>query len=333
MFHNFPLSISYIKKMEDQPCCPLCHKDLNRMEVGDLSDELSDKIRTLPEDIARSERLLKESRLKYEKLLGLRKHVSLVEKLKSTSIPQVKEDIKKIETELSLGQEKVKKATRDLEEPKEKSNLIAPMIGDVSILEDALRDIQQTKSDLEPLRRKLPSNEGQDDYNLDSLHKKRKEITERYKYLEREITRKEKQCERDAENIRKFKEKEIELRGTELQLRGDIQKMDGLKTREKELIEEIRKLQEKKEISDRSLIPIQAKIRNAEEKRRMKKIQGADKLSKETRYYDGLKKENDHIDRLSKELEKLAHLNLVKEIDKYNTILMELRNEKSNQVN
>lgn len=334
IFHDFFFLLlnSYIKKMSDQPCCPLCHKDLNRIEVGDLTDELSDKIRMLPDDITRSERLLNESKIKLEKMIALQNSVETVEKLKSSSIPQVKDEIRKLESDLSAGQEKIKRAKQDLEDPKERMNLIGPMIGDMSSLEDALRDIQQTKMDLEPLRRNLPTNEGQDDYNLDSLQKKRKEITERSKYLEKEIARKEKQCEREAENIRKVKEKEMDLRGTELQLKGDVQKSDGLKVREKELIEEIQKLKEKKETSDRSLIPIQAKIKHAEEKRRLKKAEGAEKLGKETKYYDGLKKDYDQIERVSKELEKLALKNLAKEIERYNNTLTELRNEKSKQV-
>lgn len=318
--------------MQDQPCCPLCHKDLNHNEVGDLETELRDKIEMLPENIRRSERSLNESKSKLEKLLGMQQNVERVEKLKSSLIPQMKEEIKKIETDLTAAQEKIKKTEKDVEEPKERSDLIGPMIGDISILEDAFRDINQTRIELEPLRRNLPSGEGQDDYDLDSLQKKRKEINDRSKILDREIARVEKQSNDEDENIRQFQETEMKLKESVLQLKSDITKRDTLKAREKDLTEEIRKLKEKKEVSDQSLIPIQGKIKHAEEKRRFKKAQNAELLSKEMKYYEGLKKDYDQIERLSKELEKLAKLNLVKEIERFKNILTKLRNEHSSQV-
>lgn len=319
--------------MEGQPCCPLCHKDLNRNEVDDLKTELSDKIDLLPTSIAESEANLMAEKLKLEKLLGMQSMVDRITKIRLTLLPEVQDETKKLEAELAAVQDKIKKTKTDLEEPKAKLSLIGPMIGDMSLLEDALRDIEQTQTDLEPLRRALPANHGPNDYDLDSLQKKRKEITERIRNLDSSITRKEKQCNEYEDQIRKLQEKEMELKQKELDLKGDIQRIDGLKARVIELNEEIKQLSERKRASDGSLIPIEAQIKKLENDRSYEKKLRTEKLNKEKNRFDKLKKECDNIGRLSKEITKLAEQNLVKEIDRFSKKLEELRKTQSEQVN
>lgn len=154
----------------EQPHCPLCQKDLVRDEVDDLLHELQSKIDALPENIERSENSLLESRSKLEKLLGMQASVERVEQIKNDLLPRLKEELKKIETDLVANQDKSKKASAEAEEPRNKMALITPMIGDLSILDEILRDIEQTRGELEPLRRNLPSlGSGSADCDMEAL--------------------------------------------------------------------------------------------------------------------------------------------------------------------
>lgn len=323
---------NYIRQMKDQPCCPLCHKDLNGNEVGDLTIELTDEIEKLPDNINRSEQALKEASKKLEKLLGLQSHVERVDKLKSNLIPQVNADIEKIERDLRAAQEKSKQSSEAVEEPRDKKALVTTMLGDMSILDEAIRDIEQNRIELEPLKQALAANQGQSDVSMDTLQKKRKELSDRNKYLEREIERKEKSWRDKDTSIRKCKEREIEVEKLVMTLQGDIQKSEALKAREHELIELIKQLKEKKVANDQLLIPIEGKIRHAEEKRRRTKADGVEKLANASRRFDGLKKTFDSMERVSKDLEKLADLKLDKEIERYDEILKNLRGDQSRQV-
>lgn len=176
---------------------------MNQSEVEKLTSELRRKINSLPDDIENSERLLNESRAKLEKLLGMQASVERVNKLKSDFIPRMRDDLKKIDADLAANQEKIKKAQSDVKEPKARMNLITEIIGDISVLEEAFRDIHQTRIDLEPLLRNAPTGDGGND--MDNLQKKRKELNDRIKVLEAEIIQKEKKCAEDEREINGYK--------------------------------------------------------------------------------------------------------------------------------
>lgn len=322
----------YIKKMQDQPCCPLCQKEMNRGEVDFLTIELNDQIEMLPDNIIRSEREFEKENMKLEKLLGLQNSVERVGHLESNLIPKVKDDIKKVGTDLLAAQEKIKQSTLAVEEPREKKAMIAGMIGDMSILDEAIRDIEQTQTDMAPLKQSLPANDGPNDFNLESLQKKRVELNNRSKQLDKEIERKEKRSQEDLKKIGSCKEKKIELERTELQMQSEIQNLESLKAREKELSETINELTEKQEGDKKLLIPILGKIKHAEEKRANIKADGAEALSQASKRFDELKRHFDSIERVSKDLERLAAENLEHQIKVSNDELTRLRCELKEQV-
>lgn len=322
----------YIKEMEDQPCCPLCHNDLNRNDITNLTDELTDKIEMLPANITNSEQALRNESIKLERLYAVQGSVERVENLKSTLIPRVLEEIKDLETKLTAAQEKSKQSQRLVEEPREKKAIVDTMIPDMALLDEAIRGIEQTRIELEPLKQELTATSGQSDNNMEDLQKKRKDLTDRIKSLEKDIEIKDKRHQDDIKKFGQIQEKLIELKQKELTLKADIQKSVELKAREKELIEKINELKEKQAASDQALIPIEGRIKMAEDKRRRTKASGAEKYSAAVKRYDGFKKSFDSIERVSRELEKLATLNLEKEIERYNTMLVQSRKQQATQV-
>lgn len=317
----------------DQPCCPLCHKDLVGNEATHLTAELNDQIEMLPMNIERSGKLLKEESIKLEKLFALQASVERIQKLQSELIPKHKEIIKKFENDLSAAQEEIKKTKPELDEAKEKLRIAQTMIGDMSILDGAISDVEQTRKELQPLQQTLSTSDGQSDVNSENLQKQRKELTDREKFLSREIARKEKICAEKMDELHKLQQKEMELKQIELKLQGDLQKSDAIKARVKELDEQIKQLKAKKEAGDRDLIPIEAKIRHAEEKRQRTKASNAEKLNGASKQYDGLKKNYESIERVSNDLKKLAVKNLATEIERQDGTLNQLKKEHKKWVN
>lgn len=305
---------------------------MNNNEVDELKTELNDQIDQLPETIANAERQLKRETAKLEKLLAMQSCVERVEDLKMNLLPKLRDEIKKLESDRSAAQEKAKQSERSVKEPSEKKEIANRMIGDMSILDEAIRDVEQARKDLEPLKQSLPPSDSPNDNNLDGLQKKRKELTDKMKVLDKKIEQSEKRVQEDTKAITSLQDKLLELKTRELQLQGDSQKVDAAKAREKELRDEIKELNEKKATSDQILIPIEGKIKNAVEKRRRTKAEGAEEYKNAMKKFDELKKEFDSIERVTKELDKLALLSLGKEINRYEKLLEQTNNEKKEKV-
>lgn len=317
--------------MQDDPSCPLCHKDMNENEVNDLHMELNDKIEKLPENIARIESSLKQSKIKLEKLLGMQRSVERTDMLISTLIPQVNDGIKRIEAELSEFIRKKIEREQNIEVPKSKVNLIDEIIstGDMRMLDEALLDIQQIQKDLERLRHELPDTEITRNYDLNDLQTERNEILEKTKLLKTEIKRKEKLINDYEQQRHKLKNERIELQGLEIELQRLTLKKDDLTSNIKRLCDEIHKLREKKTKNEESLIPIQEEIKAAEDVRQHNKVEGLEFLAKKTKRYDDLKKNYDCIERVSDELKLLAALNLTEGMEGIMNTLEKLRIKES----
>lgn len=297
-----------------------------------MATELKDQIEMLPTNIEQSGRLFKEENTKLEKLFGLQASVDRIEKLKSEVIPKIKQDIKKFEGDLSAAQEEIKKTRPDLEDVKEKLGIVQKMIGDMSMLDQAVNDLEQTQKELQPLQQSLSTSDNQNDISMEDLQKQRKEFTNRDKVLNLEIERKERICREREEELQRLQQKEIEVKQTELNLQADIQRSDALKNRVKELTETIKQLKETKDAKEKLLIPIEGKIKHAEDERNRSKLGNKEKLDRETKQYDSFEKKFGSIERVSNELQKLATKNLEFEIGRNNETLVQLKEEQKKWV-
>lgn len=146
----------YISNMTKDPCCPLCHKDMDAEEVNDLTTEIQVMIKNLPRDLEVAEKSYKDERCKYDELLSL--------KFAYDSLDKFKEDIEKTVTTLKEIDEKFRESQTEIEslemallEPKANLQLIQSMVGDMSILDECVRDLAKKSEDIEVLKRKLPA--------------------------------------------------------------------------------------------------------------------------------------------------------------------------------
>lgn len=177
---------------------------MNSKEVADLSTELSLKIYLLPEEISTAERKLRTENNKLETLLGLQSHVTQLDELRSIELPKFKTKLGNIEASLTIIQEELRKLEEEIEEPKEKIAIILTLIGDMSILDDAIKDIERTQKDLTTLRSTLPENPN--DMNIESLHSQCTAKREENKQLKDSIKLKKSKLNEFIEKMRKVLE-------------------------------------------------------------------------------------------------------------------------------
>lgn len=303
---------------------------MNGNEVGELVEELKEQIQRLPENRKSIEKKLKEESNKQTRLYELGPKVERIQKIRTQLLPAFDGTIKSIEAELKQEQGKHKQFEQDIKGPKEKMELISQITGDMSLLDDAIKDLEVSQSELTRLKQRLP--EAQNDMSLEDLQNKRKELSDKVKVLDRETNSKEDRLDKDRETIQKLQDKEIQMKQESMKLREQVTQLNVLKANETKLNADIEKLHEQKQKRKDDLVPVQAKRKQAEQQRQKIKEENARKLQNAQGRMDMLKSLYADIERHTGQLEKLAALKLDDQIDRCEKIIGELREKEKQKV-
>lgn len=320
----------YIKKVEDQPCCPLCHKDLNRNEISGLKDELHHEITKLPENIKNAESQHKVWSSKLEKLFSLKPKVERLDEIRCKVIPLYDAECEDIEAKLKTAQDDLKENEKEAQVPKEKYELITEMLGDMGLLDDIIQEIERIQNEINVLREKLPEDQGNID--VDELQQNRKTKYERVKELDVTIARNQKRIRDNTEKMNKIRNRLLELREKEIQLKGDTQNLPAMKERFEELKVKNREMEHKKVNNIQALEPIKVKIRETETKRQQLKIMNAAMIRKENERFDRIKQSYNSMNGTTKDLEQSVAKNLQLELGRVRTQIQNLKQKKTEAV-
>jgi len=117
-------------------------------EACDLTNELTDEIQKLPDNITRAEKALKAEQIKYENLLQIKPNILKVKDLKE-SLPQKKEELKKVEELLGESVSEYETLLALIGEPTQNMELANSMMGDMTLLDEALKDSLRLTKDLD----------------------------------------------------------------------------------------------------------------------------------------------------------------------------------------
>lgn len=316
--------------MKDQPCCPLCHKDLNGNEVNVLTTELNDKIDLLPEDIETAERKAKTENGKLEKLLGLQSSVTRLEQWRATKLPKLRSDLANFEQRLASTQENLRTNEKDIEEPRAKVAICSTMIGDMSILDDALKDVERSEKDLETKRLQL--SEYPSDLNVAALKDQRIAKRSELDRLKEMAKSKQKKLDDFLDKTRKVMEAETQARNEELRLKGLLQDFEAIKNRGRELQQKLDEVETNKEKLRETLSPVKHKLDLLKQRQNDLKESNARKTQAFKQQFDSIQKTYDDMERVTNELRKLAQLNLADEIERVGKGLADLRKVKTDEV-
>lgn len=207
-------------------------------QVGDLTSELSDEIRRLPENIKRTELTLKAEQKKLEQLLVIQPMTTRLNALK-TDIPKNKEKLKETEDNLSIALSDAETFQISMAEPSSNADLANIMLGDMSVLDEALKDVVRIQQELATLKSSVPQRSST--MTMDSAQAKKATIATEYKKNNTEISALEDKYDNSSKMLNSLREKRNKLKDEQIKLQEDAHALPQMKQRQQEIVQQIEK--------------------------------------------------------------------------------------------
>ncbi|KAG4066533.1 hypothetical protein HA402_007169 [Bradysia odoriphaga] len=317
----------YISKLDAESRCPLCHTELNDSE--DLSTELSDKIRRLPESIKRTELTLKSEQKKLEQLLSIQPMTIRSQTLK-TDIPKMKEKLKETEERLSNARNDAENLQLSIAEPKSNIELASIMLGDMSVLDKALKDITRFQQELNTLKASVP--QGSTTMTMDEAQKKKAGISTENRKNNEEISALEEKHDSNSKMLNTLREKRNKLKDDQIKLQEDAHALPQMKARQQEIFQQIQKHSSDLRQIESSLEPINRQLTEIVDRKERIKNDNRKILIAATKKLNDTKYIETDLKRCSDDVQKLAELRLEPEIERLKISMkkyQEVQKEKS----
>lgn len=234
-------------------------------QVGDLTSELSDEIRRLPENIKRTELTLKAEQKKLEQLLSILPMTTRLQALK-TDIPKIKEKVKETNDRLTEAMNVDETLQISVAEPKSNSELANIMLGDMSVLDEALKDVRRIQLELSTLKASVPQRSST--MTMDLAQEKKATIATEYKKNNTEISTLEDKHDTNSKILNDLREKRNKLKDEQIKLQEDAHALPQMKTRLQEIIQQIEKHSSDLRRIESSLEPLKRQLTEIEERKK-----------------------------------------------------------------
>lgn len=209
--------------------------DSSIFQVGDLTSELADEIRRLPENIKRTELTLKSEQKKLEQLLSIQPMTTRLEALK-TDVPKNKEKLKETEERLSSAMNDGEALEISIAEPNSKIDLANLMLGDMSLLDEALKDVAKIHQELALLKANVPQRSTTT--TMDEAQEKKTTISTEYKKTNAEISSFEDKYDNNSKMLNTLREKRNRLKDEQIKLQEGVQALSQMKARQQEIVQQ-----------------------------------------------------------------------------------------------
>lgn len=267
---------------------------MNSNEVTDLTTELQDEIRRLPENIERTERTLKDENRKYELLLALQPVTEKIEKLK-IEIPKLKLKLKSTEEKLSNARNDQEGYQMTLAEPNINLELANSMLGDMSILDEAIRDVSRIKQELVDIKSKLPSRSS--NLSMEEAQLERSTVAAELKNETKEIESLQTKYDQESEAINLLREKRNGLKDRQIKLQEGVQALTQLKTRHQEITTQLNNMIKNVTELFGKLGPIKEELKLTTENKEKTRLENRKLFDAATEKLNALRQINDKITR------------------------------------
>lgn len=188
---------NYISMIQEDPCCPLCHKDLTNEDQSHLNEELCDKIHHLPQEINKFEKKLKDEQKKLESLTDCKPLIEKVKKLEK-DIPEMKTKLKNLNVELEKVSNDLENEEIIITEPMSNLELINSMLPDMVLLDNHSMEKEKMSKEVEEMQAQLPKGNHED---IEEVRKKKKDIDEKVKSERSSVAEMEKLYEQNQSNL------------------------------------------------------------------------------------------------------------------------------------
>ncbi|CAO1416257.1 unnamed protein product [Diamesa hyperborea] len=303
----------YVKEIVKDPCCPLCHKDLDDTESDDLKTEIDDKIKKLPKNITEAEKKLKEDNKMYDKLISMKSSHDRIVKLEK-EVKELKDDMDRVDKQNSEALLKIEDLEVELLEPNEKMKIFQPsFIGEMSRMDDLLRNIQLKSKEVASLKSKL--SDKMPGGSLEEAQQKRRKLNVDSKLKGDQVKELNQKINKIQSDLMTAREKLGKMRSQKIEYQEKVQGLDRLKTQLKDVEKEKMELEKKLQDEQDELGPLKKKLSDTMRDKESAKEVGCQKIKRHQENINDLKKINSEIERLSSEVDKLSSLNLVVKIE------------------
>lgn len=307
------LYAKYMQKMTADPCCPLCHKDMSAGEVTALTTEMQDEIRRLPERIRTTERDLKAEQRKHETLLELRSVHDRIAQLRK-DVPRQRDTLAGTESALAKAASDAEEMQMSLIEPAEQFELAQSMLGDMTLLDEALREVDTLGAQLSSIRARLP--ERSSELTLEEAQSQRNALNQRIRADRHELERMRTSHRESSERLQQLREKRNQLKDQQIQMQEGVQALGEMRQRLSELDQQIAKHRDDAIAHEALLAPLRSEFGRAEEaKTQQRDANRRARAIDAERVADARRVEREVL-RCGTELRRLADLQLEREIER-----------------
>ncbi|XP_065361714.1 DNA repair protein RAD50 [Calliphora vicina] len=300
---------NYLQKIDEEPYCPLCQKCMDTDEASNLTTELTDKIQDLPQNIERVEKLLKEEQKKYESLLHLKPVIDKVARLEA-EIPQKKEVLKTLQNQLAESSSLMENTQTLLADPTTVLDTANSMMGDMSLLDESIKESNRLKNDIEKLKRKMPQGTDSDNVSIDEVQAEKTTISAELEEKRKELEKNQQYYEKNMDALNKLRELKNSLKDQQIKLQEGIQNLPQLKERKSELsnllVTMLAEMQEKQT----RVAPLKQQLSAANSEKSQLKEKNRVKINQMQKKLDNFRRMDHDINRLDNEVLDYQQLNL-----------------------
>lgn len=220
--HSEAFYKKYIGTLGGESCCMLCHRNLDTPDVDDLKTEYDEKIKMLPREIMQAEKELKTDQRKFEILMSLKSDYERIESIER-KIEKSKTDIQKNIEEYNKLQQDIEDIEMALVEPNQHFNIVNSIIGDMSLLDECYKDIQNKINEIEILRCQLP--EDSPNKTMEEVQTERKRLSEEIEKEEKKITKLDEDISKSQDELNRMRQNLDKMRNGKLELMEKIAKV------------------------------------------------------------------------------------------------------------
>lgn len=159
----------------------------------------------MPQNIERIEKQLKEEQKKYEGLLHLKPVIEKVARLEQ-DIPKKKEELQTLQNQLAECMKETENIQALLAEPTTNMELANSMMGDMSLLDEAIKDVTRLKKDVNKLKTKMPQGAENENVSIDDLQVEKTATSAELEEKRKELEKNQAYYEKNMEALNKLRE-------------------------------------------------------------------------------------------------------------------------------
>lgn len=322
----------YIDKLEEnEPRCPLCKRFFEPdYSVPDLVSDLKSKLKNIPGDTSTGKKKIEHLSKQQSNLQGLKPVYEDICKLQGEKIPAIKDELSELRDNVATVKCELKKLKEQLEIPQKKEKICLTLQGDVSLLDQNIKDLKNIQCAIEDHESKLSGSNSRD-VNLEQVLDQQKETKNEINTLRSKIEDGQSKLSTHNEKLRSLQQQKNEIHSKQLTLQGGAGMLKSLEDRKHELQAENLKYQTEIEEVSKKIAPIEIQLNLAKNELESLKKDHGSKLKEEREKIQKYSQQLGEVKRIKQEMLNYERLGTLTQLSEIRETLHKL-NEKKEQI-